>query len=192
MSCIVGLVDKKNVYVGCDSFGSTVNCQVQRIDQKIFRVMGKTDAVIGFAGSFRMGQILQYTKGLLDVNAQCTHKYMVTKFIPRVIEIFDKSGFIKRDDEGTVTGDTFLLAYRTKLFQIDNDFQVAESLCGYDAIGSGYEYALGSLSSTENLKVPPVQRVYLALKAASKFGVGIGAPFHVLCTSTDKEIIFES
>lgn len=192
MSCIIGLVDKKKVYIGCDSFGSTVNCQVQRIDQKIFRVMGKSDAIIGFAGSFRMGQILQYSKGLLDVNAQCTHKYMVTKFIPRVIEIFDKSGFIKRDEEGSVTGDAFLLAYRTKLFQIDNDFQVAESLCGYDAIGSGYEYALGSLSSTENLSISPVQRVYLALKAASKFGVGIGAPFHVLCTSTDKEIIFES
>ena len=60
MSCIVGLIDKKRVFIGSDSYGATETCQVQRVDQKIFHVSGHKNAVIGFAGSFRMGQILQY------------------------------------------------------------------------------------------------------------------------------------
>lgn len=192
MTCIVGLVEKKRVYIGADSFGSNETCQISRADQKIFRVSGKHDALIGFTGSFRMGQILQYSKGLIGVKAPCTHKYMVTKFIPNVIDIFDKNGLIQKGDLSQYPIEPFLLAFKNKLFQIDSDFQVAESLCGYDAVGSGAVYALGSLASTGEFDIDPVQRVYLAIKASAKFGVGIGAPFHVYDTLSDKETIFES
>jgi len=192
MTCIVGLVSKKRVYLGCDSCGSDESSKIQRSDSKIFRVLGNSKALIGFAGSFRMGQVLQYSEKLIESKALCNHKYIVTKFIPRILDIFDKNGLIKRDESEQISIEPLLLAYKSKLFQIDTDCQVAESLCGYDAIGSGADYALGSMATTDEFDIEPIQRIYLALKASAKFGVGISGPFHVYDTSTEKETVFES
>lgn len=192
MTCIVGLVAKKRVYLGCDSCGSDEISKIQRSDSKIFRVCGNPKALIGFAGSFRTGQVLQYSERLIEPKALCNHKYIVTKFVPRMLDIFDKKGLIKRDESEQISVDPLLLAYKNKLFKIDTDCQVAESLCGYDAIGGGSDFALGSMASTEGLIDDPIQRVYLALKASAKFGVGITEPFHIYDTLTDKETVFES
>jgi ATP-dependent protease HslVU (ClpYQ) peptidase subunit len=189
MTCIVGLVHKKVVYIGSDCLGSSADIQIPRIDAKIFKLCDRNDALIGFAGSYRVGQLLQYAKCLITPKVPCTHKGIVTKTLPKIYDIFDNAGLIKKNK--LMSGeDSFLLAYKSKLFQIDVDFQVAESLRQYDAIGSGSSFALGSLYSTEGMQ-DPIQRVYLALKSASVFGVSIGPPFHIINTKDNTEMVFE-
>jgi ATP-dependent protease HslVU (ClpYQ) peptidase subunit len=190
MSCIAGVVHKNSVYLGCDSIGSDGDCQIARQDSKIFRLQGRPDVLLAFAGSFRAGQLLNYCN-LIPPKMVINHKNLVTKIIPKIISVFEKGGVLKADEGGEKRGDQFLLAHQNKLFEIDCDFQVGESRCGYQAIGSGYAYALGSLFTTRELSVPPQERIYMALKSASVFGVGIGPPFRVWKTGSKQEWAYE-
>ncbi len=58
------------------------------------------------------------------------------------------------------------------------DFQLNE-IKKYTAIWSGSLFAFGSLHSTENLKIPPQERILLALEAAANFDVSTGPPFNI-------------
>lgn len=190
MSCIVGLVHNKTVYMGCDSLGSDESCKMIRADPKIFRITGRPDSLIGFTTSFRMGQLLQY-EHLLDPKAKISHKHVVTKMIPKILQIFDNGGFVKEDDDGRLGGQ-FLLAVKDRLFSIDVDFQVGENCCGYAAIGSGSPYALGSLFSTQDMGILPQDRIYLALKASAMFCPSVGSPFHLFSTTGKKELVLDT
>lgn len=57
MTCIVGLVDQGNVWIGGDSAGVGGYDLMLRADQKVFR---NGDFLMGFTSSFRMGQLLRY------------------------------------------------------------------------------------------------------------------------------------
>ena len=186
MSCIVGLVENDVVWIGCDSMSSDETSKLVRKDGKIFRV--KNDAIIGFSGSYRAGQIIQYTKGLLNKRSKSEQEYLVTHFIPKIVKLFDKGD----NDETLELECPFLLAFKDRLFQVDSDFQLAESAVGYDAVGGGAPYALGSLYSTAGTKMKAVDRVYWALKSAEVHGMGIGAPFMIFNTKDDIELNYES
>ena len=154
---------------------------------KIFVPESVDKALISYTASFRMGQILMYEENLFDelsvMKGEIDHKYMVTKFIPKVQKAFKNGGFGK-DDDGEKIGGSFLVAYKDLLFQIEEDYQVGINSVGYAADGSGQEFALGSLSTTENLKMKPKDRVLAALRAAAHFSPGVNGPFHVADTKT--------
>ena len=105
-------------------------------------------------------------------------------FIPKVIKLFDN-----KTEELECP---FLLAFKNRLFQVDSDFQLAESATGYDSVGSGAPFALGSLYSTDKLGMKPEDRLYWALKSAETHGRGVGAPFHILNTANNIERIYEN
>lgn len=77
-------------------------------------------------------------------------------------------------------GGTFLVGYNKNLYHIGADFQVGIPANGYDAVGCGSELALGSLHSTQLLKLKPEQRVKMALEAAAHFSGGVEPPFVTL------------
>jgi ATP-dependent protease HslVU (ClpYQ) peptidase subunit len=194
LTCIVGLVHEGVVYIGGDSLGSNGYSGTLRRDKKVFHLKGVKDAVIGYTSSFRMGQLLMYKEGLIDFrdiyaygkNA-VGHEYLVTKFIPNVISLLEEGGYSKSIN-GEKSGGEFLFGYKDRLYKIESDFQVAESLDSFDACGSGEEFALGSLYSTIDSNLSPIERVHKALKSASHFSVGVSAPFYILNT-LDNEIV---
>ena len=192
MSCIVGLQEGNRVYVGCDSAGYAGDSKSVRGDRKMFRVLGNDRALIGFTTSYRMGQLLQYTEGLIPPSMKATHKNMVTKVVPRIMSCFESGGFIKTGEGGSKEGGQFLLAYRDKLFIIDEDFQVGINDCGYASVGCGAQYAMGSLHTSSGFDFKPEDRVRMALKAASVFGVGIEAPFVVMDTLSGRETVYDA
>jgi ATP-dependent protease HslVU (ClpYQ) peptidase subunit len=60
MTCVIGYVDKKtkDIFIGADSSAALGDEIFKRSDEKVF-VSGPM--IFGFAGSFRMGQILRYS-----------------------------------------------------------------------------------------------------------------------------------
>lgn len=69
-----------------------------------------------------------------------------------------------------------------------------ESDCKYAAVGSGEEYALGSLYTTSSQAVfdwakhyTPGERLVVALEAAEKFCGSVQAPFHIVTTERLKK-----
>ena len=189
MTCIVGLVDKKSVWMGVDSLGSNSYTRMSREDMKLFKCPKVDGAMMSYTTSFRMGQILMYGEDFFDElsvhKGEIDHKYMVTKFIPKVQKAFSDGGFETLKD-GSKIGGFFLVAFKDKLFTIASDYQVGVNSIGFAADGCGQELALGSLFSTAETKMPPRDRVLSALRAAAAFSPGVGPPYHVANTKDCK------
>lgn len=185
MTCIVGLVHNGITYIGGDSLGSSNYSKAVRLDKKVFHIKDINNAIMGFTSSYRMGQLLMYGTGLIDsrdvLQNEIDHEYLVTKFIPNVIDLFEKGGY-SRTRSGEKEGGTFLFGYRGNLYKIDSDFQVAEAADKYDACGSGADFALGSLFSTKNVD-DPLLRIKKALQAASTYAIGVEPPYYIINTN---------
>lgn len=183
MTCVVGLVHEGIVYIGADSLGSNGYTKTVRSDKKVFKSKDLSSGIYGFAGSYRMGQLLTYASGLLDSRDEqkINHEYLVTKFIPNVRSLFGSQGF-EKNNSGEAEGGMFLFGLKDKLYAIYSDYQVAESTHSYVSIGSGGYHAMGSLHSTEGLDLTPEERIIKALKAAQEFATGVEAPFFIMNT----------
>jgi len=174
MTVIVGLCDKGKVYIGGDS-ATTASHDITSLNQK--KVFRNGDFLIGVTGSVRMLQLLRYS--LVPPKHNPTHDiltYLVNEFVKEVRACLKNGGCLETRD-GIETGGKFLLGHGGRLFYMGSDFQVSETMCGYRAIGSAEDLALGSLYTSEGLA--PEGRVLKALGAAQKFNVTVREPFYV-------------
>jgi hypothetical protein len=180
MTCIVGLVDNGCIYMGGDSAGTAGSSQTIVRDPKVF-VNGPF--VMGFTTSFRMGQLLHFAfvPPPHDPEDMDVYHYMVTTFVDAVRDCLKAGGYAYKAQDHEVGG-TFLVGYCSRLFQISDDYQVAEASDGYDAVGSGKQAALGALYATQG--EGPIHRVLTALQAAEHFTASVRGPFTILCRKT--------
>lgn len=183
MTCVAALVHDNTVYMGADSAGVSRYDLVVRADQKVFM---NGEFLIGFTSSFRMGQLLRYAlkPPKFRPDEKELYEYMVTDFVDAVRDCLKKGGYAQKDNEEEIGG-CFLVGVRGRLFQIESDYQVGESVQPYDAVGCGMAYALGVLSVTQ--KVDPEERIKLALTSAEKFNAGVRSPFIILKTPHVKD-----
>jgi ATP-dependent protease HslVU (ClpYQ) peptidase subunit len=175
MSCVIGLAQRRRVYIGADS--GAVGSRFIRTTNlpKVFR---RGPFLIGYVGSFRMGQVLEH---YLDVPAQAPDEgemtYMVTRFIDAVRDLLRAKGVMSIDHHKE-TGGQFLVGYRGRLYSVNSDFHVGDMADGFDAIGSGAVVALGALMALEGLA--PRERITRALEIAAYYIVDVYPPFRVL------------
>lgn len=181
MTCIVGHIDKGVVTLGADSAGVGGYTIEARRDPKLFRV---GDFIIGCTSSFRMIQLLNFSLELPLVGDTDIYKYMCTSFVTAVRECFAAGGYLRKESERE-EGGTFLVGYRDRLFCVQDDFQVAELECPYNAIGSGEEYAKGALHAVQGVEIGSSQKVKVALEAAAHHSNAVCPPFRFL--NTQKE-----
>lgn len=177
MTCVVALrADDGRILMGADSAGVGGYSMQNRADPKIYRV---GEALIGFTTSFRMGQLLGYGLSLPDHHADVSiEQFLVTSFVDAVRGCLKAGGYAHKENE-VERGGTFLLAYRGRIFCVGDDYQVGERAEPFDAVGCGFDLALGSLHATGDLEVAPEKRVVMALHAASQFSAGVRPPFIV-------------
>lgn len=180
MTCIAGIASAGVVYIGGDSLGSNGITKTDRIDDKVFRVAaGGEWAVIGCTTSYRMLQILRYRLTLPAIDTWDIQRWMSTEFIDSCRRDFKEAGWGLKDTDGEERGGTFLVGVRDQLFTIEGDFQIGVPRCGYSAVGSGAQVALGSLfTSTGEAQA----RITTALEAASTHACGVGGSFTIVNT----------
>lgn len=178
MTCVAGLIANGRVYMGADSAGcSGWDLQV-RADAKVFQ---NGPYLIGFTGSFRMGDLLHYSftpdpppEGA-DLRA-----WMVTRFIEGARAALKAGGYAKKENEAESAGQ-FLVGFRDHLFIVDSDYQVGVPADPFAAWGCGAHVALGSLFTTNYLgDTDPHRRLLTALQAAERFSNGVRGPFTIL------------
>ncbi len=178
MTCIAGLLSGGKVYLAADSLVSDAYGSLNTTSpfDKIVRKSTKDSAdtlLIGFAGSIRGAQILQYHVELPDrPSLMPPQEYLVTMFIPALRQALVDHGsiFVKNGEQLTFTD--LLIAFSGGfLFEMDGDFQI-RGVDSYAAIGSGYKHAMGSLFSTD--RKAPAKRVRKAVEAAAEFDAGVG------------------
>jgi len=175
MTCIVGIAKNDTVYIGADSSSSVGNTMRTSLLPKVFEV---GDFLIGYTWSFRMGQILQHH---LTVPRQkdgvSDDAYMVKVFAENVRSLFKEHGISKIENNLESSGE-FLVGYHGTIYCVCSDFQVNHYAENYAACGSGEDYALGSLGSTEKMRDVD-HRIELALTVAARFSPNVRGPFMV-------------
>lgn len=135
---------------------------VIRRDPKVFR---NGPFLIGYTSSFRLGQLLRFRLSVpVQQSTTTDYEFMATVFVDAVRECLGAHG-AKKTESGVEEGGTFLVGYHGKLYAIHNDFQVAESSHGFNAVGSGAAYAIGAMAASD------------ALIIAEKFNIGVRGPF---------------
>lgn len=192
-TCIIGFTDRKNnvSWIGGDSLGSNGYVKATNTPSKVFRNDTFENVLIGGTGTFRHLDLLKYSDKLFDEidwykKTEIDHKFMVTKFIPKVIELF-KSGVVGEDEKDR--GGNFIVATPGKVFEVQCDYSVLEPELGVCAVGCGEAVAMGSLLTTLNMDMSPEDKIIKALEAAEQYCCGVQRPFHLLCTDSREEII---
>ena len=195
MTCIVGFLDKNNdcVWIGGDSLGSNYYTKSVQSPSKVFRHDVFKNVIMGSTTTFRHIDLLKYSDAIFDKidfyeNAVLDHKYMVTKFIPKVIDLF-KNGIISEYEKDR--GGNFIVGAKNRLFEIQCDYAVLEPIDGICAVGSGSDVAMGSLLTTLDMDMTPINKVQLALQAAEKHCCGVQRPFHIINTKDENVITID-
>jgi ATP-dependent protease HslVU (ClpYQ) peptidase subunit len=178
MTCIVGLVSHGRVFIGGDSAGVAGYNLTARKDPKVGRV---GPLVIGFTTSFRMGQLLLFgfTPPRFIRGHDEPYAWMQESFIPAARARLKEGGYVKIDS-GREDGGSFLVGLTDRLFQVEDDFQVAENHASFDACGCGHAYAKGALAAMAD--GAPEDRIQRSLEIAERFSAGVRGPFTILAT----------
>lgn len=185
MTCIVAIADEDGVYFGCDSLGTDGHSVTVMSDPKIFQ---NGEFLIGYAGSYRLGQLLQHSLAVPAKREDQTPKqFLCTDFIDSVRITFDIGHFYnqKYDDEGAGFDGEFLVGYKGDIYLVQGDFSVLHAVEDFTSAGSGSEAANAVLHVTKKLELGPMERLELALETASHQLTSVEPPFHFLTTEED-------
>jgi ATP-dependent protease HslVU (ClpYQ) peptidase subunit len=178
VTVIAAVVEGGRAWMGGDSaFHDPVTHELSaRANQKVFR---SGAFLIGVCQSARVLDVLRYEfappKHPRGLDAA---RYMRTLFVTAVRDALKLAGVAKKDDNREEVDAQILVAYRGRLFVIEEDFQVGEPIDDFAAIGSGGDVARGALTVLD--RVPPKPRIRAALEAAERYNITVRRPFYVL------------
>ena len=182
MTCIVGLVGGDgSIYVGGDSAGVEGYDIVARADKKVFHPGGEKSILIGFCGSFRARDLLEYGWTVPAIDEKMDpREYMVKRFIPKCRSIFKCGGHTEIKDNAEVTETSFIVGFNRRLFTVDVDFQVGEHIVPYAAVGCGGWIAMGSMYTSSFHDDEAECRVLRSLESAEAYSAGVRGPHYCM------------
>lgn len=176
MTCILGVVEDSQIYIGADSASSNSSTISTVTNSKVFR---KGEMIFGFTTSWRMGQLLQYGLNIPIDNRKDVLEYMIVDLVNAIRKCFKDGGWGKTKD-GEDSGGSFLIGYKNRLFRIDSDYQVAENYINYQSVGCGEDFAKGAYHALNDYDIKTEEKILLSLKAAAKFSTGVEGPFRII------------
>lgn len=178
MTCVVGLIADGVVYIGADSqaTGGYTKYQLSPATAKVFR---NGDLLIDTCGSVRASNLLRYSLVVPEHHPtdMDDFAYITTRVVEAIRECFKNAGAIATTATNIEGNDDseFLVGYRGRLYSINSDWSVMETIDPFCAMGSGEEFAFGALHASKGK--PAKKRVRIALEAAARFSATCGGPF---------------
>lgn len=184
MTCIVAIQHDGYVWMGGDAAASRDNDVVCRSNPKVF---WNNDILIGYSGSFRIGQLLQYAfRPPCQSAGQSDIEFLVVDFVDELRQLMRERGTLMKEEEGEAHDSEFLIGYRGKVYVIEPDFNVGCLLTSYVSCGSGANYAMGALYALDkNEEMSPQEKIKIALSAATEYCTGVRPPFTILSTKVN-------
>lgn len=179
MTCIVAIAHNNKVYMGSDTYGSSWASGTYVDNPKSF---ANDEFIIGCTSTFRIIDLLRYKLVIPKVhpdNHDDPDKFMRTIFIDNVKECLANNGHLETKN-GVVAGGNFLVGYRGKIYEVQQDFSVLNTPDYGVSVGSGENAARGSLYTTRNMKLSPKKRIELALESAEAVVPSVRGPFEYL------------
>lgn len=156
-------------------------------DEKVFITPGD-EAVIGYSGSFRVGQLLKYGFSVPDQPSKKDDMaYMVTDFVDAIRNLQRDKGAMTKENELELHDAELLIGFNGNVYVIQSDYQVGCPLENFAAVGCGAPFALGAMFATKDATMGPIERIHMALSAAAEYCAGVRKPFHVVQLEPEKE-----
>jgi hypothetical protein len=178
MTCIVAIAKDGIVHMGADSGGSDEDNGTifNYITPKVFIRSGY---VIGYAGSYRFGKLLEHVFELPAIPNRATTSESLDKFVNGTL----MPSLRKQSKELDLSSDELdfdcIFGINGHIFEVANDWFALEPTLQYFSAGSGMKYAIGSLHTTQGWK-DPVKRINVALDAAAEFSMTVARPFSIV------------
>jgi ATP-dependent protease HslVU (ClpYQ) peptidase subunit len=184
MTTICGIETDKGVILGADTWISVMDASVG-FTTEYEKVWKQGDFVLGMSGSLRMHQAVRFNLLIPDVekDEELFEAWLCTDLVDAVRKALDQGGMSNGDEEWCL-----LFGYKNRLYCLDGSMAVFRSPLGFFAIGSGSEWALGSLLTTASINqwsesvspstlLTPETRLAFALATTANYDLGTNAPF---------------
>lgn len=167
MTTIVAVENSDHVLIGCDSQATMGRMKQSLPGGKIFT---NGEYTIAVAGRFRLLQLMAKVE-LPPTTSDSLDYHMAHVFSPAVAEQ------INAISPDLLSESLMLVVVKRQVFLITPDGSAIQNNRGHYSIGSGSDYALGSLARyTGDITE---RQVLAALEAASNYDIGTSGPFHV-------------
>ena len=177
MTCIVGIEVNNQVLIAGDLQGTGRNNKINHTQPKVFN---KGGVVFGFAGSYRFGQLLEYVvqDPVVPNDEEEIYRWLVTVLVPDIKQVLK--------DHGADGNAHCLIGVKNQLWELQQDYSVLRSINGYASIGSGVEYANGSMFTSVKNNIRTVsdaeQALISAIEAAGTFSPSVGLTCEIVRT----------
>ena len=173
MTCIVGIAQEGSVYIGGDRGASDGSAIVSLATPKVYI---RDEWIFGYAGSMGIGQIMQIIN--IPILQEDDDPFLILRMdmVDAFKSMMDIQGTSINEDSDT----DFLIGCRGRLFEFSpSDWSVAE--INETAIGSGGNFALGSLHTTSQYEAAsPIYRIEQALNAAIAYSPTCQGPMDII------------
>lgn len=189
MSVVIAIKKNDRIYMAADTQTSCGDRKVtyhSEGSRKIHRF--ENGILLGHTGSVHNWQILCSHPEYFTVpeGGELTKKYIVQNVIPKIFKCYrDNDMCLKEEGKPAKLGDSYLLAYKDKLFQIDGVFDV-EVLNHYAEIGSGGDLTLAGLIELDSDDERDGQiiedRLVELMRIASSRIMSVSSPYYLIDT----------
>ena len=189
MSVILAIKKNDRIYLAADtqiSCGDTRITTLTSFDRKIHKL--DNGILLGITGAVSSAQIVCAYSEIFTVpeDGIITKKHIVQNIIPKLRKLYSDRGMLEENEnEPDSLPNTFVLAYKDKLFFIANVFSVTV-IEHYVAIGAGADVTLYGLSRLdgEECDEDALKEKLLELLILSASRVrSVGAPFYLIDTA---------
>ena len=196
MTCIVAIKNEINnkIVIGCDSAMVSGPNSINISDESKVVIktvptinanekgIGSRNLLVGFTGAPRPLYMLKYhTLPIHNTDDISDREYLATLFTDSLISILENKKCITTEDEGVSGADAeFLIVYNGNIYKMDEVFFIYPIGREYTSIGSGAEFALGSLyTPLDDYYFDITYQCLIALDAASNFCAYVRRPFRL-------------
>lgn len=186
MTCIVGLEYNKEVYLCGDRAASTIEVITVNRAPKVYKKYTKkkrVPVVIGWAGAFLFGNVLQYKYVPPDIKPGMTpDEYMYHLLVKDLRKCMVDNHYNPEDDPGYA-----MVGVGGKLFMLQEDFSVLHNEIGYAAIGGGSSFAMGAMKALwkDDGSLDPKEFLTKAIDSSATFSPTVRGPFDFISTEPD-------
>lgn len=191
MTCIVGLQTDDNIFIAGDRSSSDIYSVGRVHDPKIAWV-GDGSIVIGYAGSFRFGQILEHHLTVpFHYPDMSDYNYLVSQLVEQIRLIMTDCGMNGTEDGFESNASNALIVYNGGLWTLQEDYSIIRSADPFISIGTGSYYALGAMHgmamSDTNFNKNPEHFLTTALQVAEYCDPRVSGPFDMVNVGLEEE-----
>lgn len=210
MTTIIGIQGDTYAVICADSRVTEVDTngistQSMSLKEVGFKIAQNGRYLMGVAGDVRAINILTHSFNppmpTPTLKGRKLDHFITTKFIPSMRQCFDAEGYstpiTENSEHHSEHGSVVMAAVNGTIYVIDGDYAWVSDSYGIYAIGSGAQFALGSLATAVPTSGKIGQRTakQLAIKAigiAGRYDPGTAGPYHVLVQESTQIVVRKS